>query len=267
MSFRLTGILLGVLIVLAGAVWFSEFKDKDATPETKPDTQQREIFKFDAQNVRTLEIVKGDQKMTAERNDQGEWTLQPSGQPGDRVRITSVMFRLSGLSAQRRVADEATNLADFGLDQPSLTTSVMLKDGTVYQLLVGAKAPGETSGTYVKAADSPVVFTVANQLVQDLERLVTDPPIQLPTPTPAEIPTPPEPPSPSPSPSGCADGPAHAAGTNVSRPTQNRATRVSKRLPRAIPGDQVPVGGRGRRPRRQSRIRSLTRVGLSRLLC
>ena len=201
MSFRLTGVLLGLLIVLAGAVWFSEFKDKDSTTDTKPEAQQREILKFDNQQVSTFEIAKGDQRLTTQRDDQGNWTLQPSGQPGDRVRITSVLFRLSSLSAQRRVADEASNLADYGLDQPSLTTSVTLKDGTVHQLLFGAKAPGETSGTYVKTAASPVVFTVTNQLVQDLERLVTDPPIQLPTPTPAEIPTPPEAPSPSPSPS------------------------------------------------------------------
>ena len=201
MSFRLTGVLLGLLIVLAGAVWFSEFKDKDSTTDTKPEAQQREILKFDNQQVSAFEIAKGDQRLTAQRDDQGNWTLQPSGQPGDRVRITSVLFRLSSLSAQRRVADEASNLADYGLDQPSLTTSVTLKDGTVHQLLFGAKAPGETSGTYVKTAASPVVFTVTNQLVQDLERLVTDPPIQLPTPTPAEIPTPPEAPSPSPSPS------------------------------------------------------------------
>jgi hypothetical protein len=33
------------------------------------------------------------------------------------------------------------------------------------------------------------VFSIPNQLITDLERLVTEPPIQQPTPTPAPIPT------------------------------------------------------------------------------
>jgi hypothetical protein len=195
MSFRATAIVLAVLIVLAGVVWFSEFRDKGAQATGTTDTQKLTIFKFDDQDTRSIVVAKADQKLEADKDEQGNWTLQPGGLPGDRVRISSVLARLDSLQATRRVTDEPTDLAQYGLDNPPLIATATQADGTAYTLLTGAKSPNESS-TYVKKEQEPTVFLIPNQLVSDLDRLVTDPPIQQPTPTPAPIP----PPIPSPSP-------------------------------------------------------------------
>ena len=203
MSFRATAIVLAVLIVLGGVVWFSEFRDKGAQATTS-DTEKLTIFKFDDQGTRSIVVAKADQKVEADKDEQGNWTLQPGGLPGDRVRISSVLTRLDSLQATRRVTDEPADLAQYGLDSPPLTAAVTQADGTAYTLLTGSKSPNESS-TYVKKEQEPTVFLIPNQLVSDLDRFVTDPPIQQPTPTPAPIPPTPIP-SPSPEPTATPSG-------------------------------------------------------------
>ena len=189
MSFRLTGIALAILVILGGIVWYTELRDKGSAEAQSADQQLLEIFKFDDRSTRQLEVAKGDQKTVAQQDDQGNWTLQPSGEPGDRVRLSSLLTRQASLRATRKVADDASDLSQYGLDQPSLIATITQADGTSYILQVGAKAPTET-GTYVKRGSDNSVYMVSNVLASDLDRMVTDPPIQPPTPTPSPSPSP-----------------------------------------------------------------------------
>jgi hypothetical protein len=203
MDFRLTAIMFAVLAGLGAVVWFSEFRDKGSAAATPADKPKPEIFKFDDKEAKQVEVARADQKVLVEKDEQGNWVLQPSGLPGDRVRITSVLSRLASLQATRQVTDAPTDLAQYGLDNPNLTATVTQTDGSSYILQTGARAPSD-AGTYVKKADEPAVFLIANQIVTDLERLVTEPPIQQPTPTPAAIPSPSpaSTPEPTPTPTG-----------------------------------------------------------------
>jgi hypothetical protein len=198
MNLRLTAIVVGVLVVLGAVVYYTEFLNKDSSPAAanpagKPGGQPADkpdltFLKFDEQSVRKLEVSRADRKMTAERNEQGEWTLVPSGEPGDRGRLSTPIFRLSGLAASRRVVESADDLDQYGLATPALTVTVTLADGSTPTLLVGNKAPGEI-GTYAKTPDSPAVYLITTSFVSDLDRLVNEPPIAPPTPTPSPAPT------------------------------------------------------------------------------
>lgn len=207
MSFRLTAVVLGLLVLLGAVVWFTEFRpqDRPATDATASDKADLDVLKFDDKEVQRLDVETPTQKLTAAKDEQGNWVLQPSAEPADRLRISSVVSRLANLRATRRVADAPADpsassgqaLAQYGLDTPTLTATVTLTDGTTPALQVGAKPPAGT-GTYVKQPAQPAVFLIPNQLVMDLERLVTEPPIQRPTPTPAPIESPSPVPSPAP---------------------------------------------------------------------
>jgi hypothetical protein len=196
MSYRVTAAALAVLVVLGGIVWFTEFRDKDssssaaAKPSDKPEVT---VLKFDDKDTRKLEVATPDRRVQADRNEQGDWTLQPSGEAGDRSRLSGVLFRLSSLNATRLVTDAPSDLAQYGLDTPALTVTVTQADGSTIGLLAGAKAPSE-SGTYVKKPNEATVYLIANPLVTDLQGLVSQPPVAPPTPSPAPsaepVPTP-----------------------------------------------------------------------------
>ena len=206
MSPRLTLGLLALFLALGGYVYFSpqsgpggsSAQAKGPAAKDTPADAQAEVFTFEDRDSQRLAVRAGERQTTIEKDAEGTWRLQPGNEPADRTRISSVLLRLAGLRASRRIA-EAGNLADYGLTTPSLAVTVRQADGTEFDLLLGAKAPAE-AGTYAKRPEDSTVFVVSNALVQDLERLVTEPPLQ-PTPAPTVPPVRPTP-APDPGPTG-----------------------------------------------------------------
>ncbi len=206
MSPRLTLGLLALFVALGGYVYFSpasgaggssaDPKSPIAKDKPAPDAQP-EVFKFDDRESERLVVQAVDRQITVEKDAEGAWRLQPSGEPADRTRVSGVLVRLAGLRATRRVA-EPGNLDDYGLTTASTVATVRQADGTEFTLLLGGRAPAE-AGTYAKRPDDAAVFVVSNALVQDLERLVNEPPLQ-PTPLPTVQPTAAPEPTPTPAP-------------------------------------------------------------------
>jgi hypothetical protein len=212
MNPRVTLGLLAVLVALGGYVYFAgpsasatqpagpAGKDKGAVGKEKAADEQLEVWRLEEREIQRLAIQKGVQQTVVQKDPSGEWSLQPSGEPADRLRINGLLLRLATLRATRRFG-EPGNLADYGLATPESTVTIRQSDGTEYTLELGGKAPAE-AGTYARRSDAAAVFVVSNAIVQDLERLLTEPPRQpTPTPVPPETPTPVES-TPSPTPAG-----------------------------------------------------------------
>ena len=205
MSPRLTLGLLALFVALGGYVYFSPQSDaggpsaqaRGSAAKDKPSEPQAEVFKFDDRESQRLVVQVGDRQTVVQKDGEGTWRLQPGDEPADRARMSGILVRLAGLRASRRIA-EPGNLADYGLAAPSTVATVRQADGTELTLLLGAKAPAE-AGTYAKRPDDPAVFVVSNALVQDLERLLNEPPLQ-PTPLPTVQPTAAPEPTPTPAP-------------------------------------------------------------------
>ena len=157
-----------------------------AMPTPKPQDPSLELWTTPEDQIQSVTVMRGTQQAGVERDGEG-WKITPSGQPADRLRVNSLIFRLSSVRATYKVPN-ATNDADFGLNAPTLTASIALLNGSTLGIAVGAKAVGEI-GTYARKNGDPSVYLVSNALVQDLERIVTEPPIQ-PSPTPAAAVTP-----------------------------------------------------------------------------
>lgn len=196
MNPRVTVGLLAVLIALGAYVYFAAPAAAPAagpggipgaTPGggTVTPTPVLDMWKVDDQQIASVVVTKPEGQAGVQRNGD-DWTLIPSGEPADRLRVNSLVFRLASLRGTRRL-DNVTNLADYGLDTPAMTATLTMADGTSHTLKIGGKAPAE-SGTYSQADADPTVYLISNALAQDIERLVSDPPRQ-------------PPPSPSPSPS------------------------------------------------------------------
>ena len=197
MSPRVTVGMLAVLIALGVYVWYGPTQAlapgsagapaggppnlAAAQPTPKPQDPTLELWATAEDQVQSVTVRRGGQQAGVERDGEG-WKITPSGQPADRLRVNSLVFRLSNVRATHRVANP-TNDADFGLNAPILTASIALLNGNTLGITVGAKAVGET-GTYARKDGDPSVYLVSNALVQDLERIVTEPPVP-PSPTPA----------------------------------------------------------------------------------
>jgi hypothetical protein len=147
-----------------------------------------EMLKFDDQSLVRLSVFKGQQSVAVEREAGAPWKLLPTGEPADRVRLSGLTLRLSTLRASRRIP-EAGDLTSFGLSNPSTRVELKLVDGTEHRLAIGEKAPAE-AGIYAQKAGDAAVYVISSVTVQDLERLLTEPPREPPTPTPLPHPSP-----------------------------------------------------------------------------
>ena len=185
MNPRVTVGLLAVLVALAAYVYYGAPPAAPPSPTpgaAKTADPQLDVWTLEESQIQAVSVRRGGQEAGVQRAGE-EWILTPSGEPADRLRVNSLMFRLAAIRATFRVAS-AANEAEFGLATPSMVATIGLASGETRTLTIGGKAAAE-SGTYARKDGDAAIYVVSNALVQDLERLVTEPP---------------RPPSPSPSP-------------------------------------------------------------------
>jgi hypothetical protein len=184
MNPRATAALVGVFVLLAGAVWWVELRNPEAA--AKPAAGQTPVFDLKSDEVNRVEVVDSGKSVAVERADAGWRMVEPPGE-ADAGRVDNAVGQVARLNATRKLED-ATDLASYGLSAPTSRLVMTMKDGSSQELLVGSKTPDQAS-YYVKRADSPAVFVAATFAISDLMRWPSDPPRPRPTPPAAQNPS------------------------------------------------------------------------------
>ena len=196
MNPRVTVGLLVILIALGAYYFYGSPPAAPATPPgmptPKPSDPSLDFWTLEEGQIQTVSVKRGAQEAGVQRSGD-DWQLIPSGEPADRLRVNSLIFRLAAVKATYRVPTPG-NDAEYGLATPATVATMRLANGETHTLSLGIKAPAE-SGTYARKDADPGVYLVSNALADDLGRLVTEPP-RPPSPTP--LPSPAASPSPSP---------------------------------------------------------------------
>jgi Domain of unknown function (DUF4340) len=183
MSYRTTVVLLAVLIILAGAVYYLQKQPTAAEVAQKQKTPQIVTF---ASTDATKLVVSGTDKTTSIVKSGATWNLElPQPGPADNGRVNGWADQLGQLTADR-VIDEASDLGGYGLAQPKFSVEVDLQGGKTVKLAFGDKTP-DGSDYYVRFPDDQTkaksVYLVNAPLGDDLSSALTKPPQALPTPT------------------------------------------------------------------------------------
>jgi hypothetical protein len=172
---KIRGLLvaLGLLVVLAGGIWYSSRAGKgkdsakaDATPN---------VLTLKEADITRVEIARREGETTVlEKDAAGGWKITaPVAYPVDRGAVTSLVASLSAVASDKVVDDKAGDLAQYGLAEPDLTVTVSLKDGKSKKVSVGdATAIG--SGFYAVAQGDSHVYTVASFTRDALDKRAAD---------------------------------------------------------------------------------------------
>ncbi len=181
MKFRNTAILLVILALLAVvAVWETRRGPAGESPQEKA----KWVFTLGRDDVDDIEIKDGNQSVFLARGGTGDWFIGAiGGAPADTARINSVLDSVVNLKSTRVLTDTSTGLAAFGLDNPPVQVRLGLAEGKKEVLLIGNKNPQGTS-YYAQRQGGPNVYLISTSLVDDLKKLVSEPPYQ-PTATPS----------------------------------------------------------------------------------
>lgn len=184
MRLRNTLILLAVLAALGGFVYFGEIRSQKGTPEEPP------LMEFAVPQVAHLQVaMREGQRMVASRQPEGsEWEMEePYRAPADNARLEGTLVKLSSAKPIRVLTETAASFVPFGLDQPSLTVEVELRDGSTQSLEIGDQAPVQTSH-YARRSGEQAVLLIESTTVDQMNGLVTTPP-EKPTPVPIPVAT------------------------------------------------------------------------------
>jgi len=194
MNTRTTLVLLAILAAVGVAIYFIEFykpPEANATPTPSGSKAFLEVSSPAIDGI-TIRNVLSDTQVSVSRDISGTWWMtEPSaGEPGDPTTLNSLAARLTYIYVQR-VLTPTGSLAEYGLLTPTLSVQVTAGDARP-SFVVGDMTPSK-GAYYAQKAGDPHVYLIETGIVEELRRLVSNPPIAVPpTPTlpPLNVPTP-----------------------------------------------------------------------------
>ena len=145
------------------------------------------ILTFTANELKGVTLVYNAQTLLLKKNGSSWEMEEPYKSPADTTRVSTSIDKLMDWKSTRTLLDEikASELEAFGFKNPVLTIiPAWDKPRDPKEILVGKKTP-TNSGYYVMPKPGIKVYLAENFIIDDLTRLVTDPP----KPTPAPAPT------------------------------------------------------------------------------
>jgi len=189
---RTTLIVGGVfLVLLLYVVLFEARREPPAEPGAQPSPTPASVLDINTDDVQALHIAAGERSLTLAQQD-GEWVIAPSGTdttlgasaeavPADASIYWSI-DEILRLQARRIVAEDATDLAQYGLDTPAMTVTIETDSRASEQLLIGRQTPDGTT-YYLQRVGDLRLYIVDHYKIQTLYDWLADPPYA-PTPAP-----------------------------------------------------------------------------------
>ncbi|WP_250124747.1 DUF4340 domain-containing protein [Chroococcidiopsis sp. CCMEE 29] len=136
---RTTLILLLLALGLGGFVYFYEIQGATQRQEAK--NQEQQIFSFEEKQVKSFTVKTKGQTLEFEREEKAgksTWQMKaPSDTPANDASVAYLLDLLVGGKSDRTIQVPATQLQEYGLDQPRATIEVKLNNQETHQLILG----------------------------------------------------------------------------------------------------------------------------------
>lgn len=164
-----------VFFIFVGVLYWSDHhKPVEDAAKTSADAPPA-ILMLDASAITRLDLEKKDEEpIVLTKAESGKWQITaPQPFSGDQSTVSGILSTLSSLTSQRVVEDKATDLKQYGLDQPALQLAITEKDNKTQKLLIGDDTP--TGGAaYAMLAGDPRVFTMASYTRTSVDKSLND---------------------------------------------------------------------------------------------
>ena len=148
---QIRNLILAVLVLLllgGGYLLAVRWEPKTDNGEGTPTAAANVITLFQAQSdeVRAVSIQNPNQTYTLYQDDDGNLSIpELSDIPFQQMSLKSAFSGFLTVTAERKITDDLSRAAEFGLDRGDTSFTVQKKDGTKVRFLVGDNLPGESS--------------------------------------------------------------------------------------------------------------------------
>jgi len=159
-----------VIVVLAYILLFERHRP---TSDESAAAAEKVLLDFERDDVMGIVIENGADRVRLERVGE-EWRLrEPLDFPADTSVVSSTLGSLANLTADRRLAADEINPADYGLEQPGIVVTLRMDDDRERVIAVGDELPlGSKRALRVDGGDG--VMIASSWFVSDLDRELDD---------------------------------------------------------------------------------------------
>ena len=102
---------------------------------------------------------------TEDKNGSEVFEYEASPDPGkfeyDSSKFRSMMYTLTSISAVNLVEEDANDLSDYGLDEPTAVIKTYYSDGSEVDIIIGSQAPVDEN-YYCMTSESNTVYTIGS---------------------------------------------------------------------------------------------------------
>jgi len=171
MSWRKTLGLVIVAALLGGYYYWYEVKGGEQRKAAEEAAQR--IFQLNKEGIEAVTITRGNDIIKLTRDATEGWILTaPVRAKADQRSVEEVLDGLVEGKRDKVITEQATDLADFGLQEPSMIVEAAVKDaGAPTILQFGARTPTMT-GYYAREGEQPKVLMVPSSLHTKFDKTV-----------------------------------------------------------------------------------------------
>lgn len=161
--FRNAIILVVVLGLLTGAYFYLNSRNAGKNDTAAESTQAEgiKVTSGKAEDVNSIEYNNSNGSFKFVKND-NTWSIQPAMEfPVNVQLVDTAASDLVGVNANKIIEEKAADLSKYGLDKPTASVKLGMKNGTFQEIEIGAETPTK-DGLYVKKKDEAKVYVVGN---------------------------------------------------------------------------------------------------------
>jgi hypothetical protein len=139
--------------------------------KTPFELRDKVVLKFDRDKAEGIEVTTGSNTVQFTRNGTDWRIVKPIAARADYATTEGLLTRLSSTNMLKVVNEDGGDLAMYGLDRPTATASALIGSSRA-SLLIGRMS--DDGGFYAKDSSRPMVFTVEQALVTDLQKNIVE---------------------------------------------------------------------------------------------
>ncbi len=166
-------LLVGVLLLLLFLPQQSSDTEESSTEEVSVVSSSVELFSRETAEIDSITLENASGTVTVEQESESTYQVQGLEGIEQNGNASSLMTSLSSLNATQLVEESPSDLAKYGMDEPSATLTVQYSDGSSNVVKIGNTLPTGT-GCYGMVNDDPAVYALSSTIENYASYSLTD---------------------------------------------------------------------------------------------
>src|SRR5262245_22792289 len=161
-------VLCVLVAALGGYLYFYE------GPRAAKEGKKDKLIAADKDAVTGIDLTYPDRQLALHKGDKGWRLTAPVDAPADETAVKGLVNTVADAEVQKTLDQLPQDLTSFGLDKPTVTVRLTLKDGTQLPAVAVGKNTAIGGKTYVRKGEEPKLYLTTTALSYGLNKQVKD---------------------------------------------------------------------------------------------